>query len=41
MIGFLDASAIKAEGSGLKDAVTGQKSHFLISTLDAGSGNGN
>ncbi|XP_031619594.1 filamin-A isoform X3 [Contarinia nasturtii] len=33
-----DASAVKAEGVGLKDAVTGQKSHFLISTLDAGSG---
>lgn len=35
---FEDASAVKAEGAGLKDAVTGQKSHILISTLDAGSG---
>lgn len=38
MIFFIDPSAIKAEGAGLKDAITGQKSHFLISTLDAGSG---
>lgn len=35
---FSDASAIKAEGPGIKDAVSGQKTHFVISTLDAGSG---
>lgn len=33
-----DASAVKVDGPGLKDAVTGQKSHFNITTLDAGSG---
>lgn len=38
MMDFTDASAVRAEGAGLKDAVTGQKAHFIISTLDAGSG---
>lgn len=33
-----DPSAVKAEGPGLRDAVSGQKTHFIISTLDAGSG---
>lgn len=33
-----DASAVKAEGPGLRDAISGQKTHFIISTLDAGSG---
>lgn len=37
-VNILDASAIKAEGSGLRDAVSGQKTSFIISTLDAGSG---
>lgn len=38
LIQYVDASVVKAEGVGLKDSVTGQKSHFFISTLDAGSG---
>lgn len=37
-ISNVDASAVRAEGAGLKDAVSGQKTHFIISTLDAGSG---
>lgn len=35
---FLDASVVRAEGPGLKDAISGQKAHFFITTLDAGSG---
>lgn len=33
-----DPSACRSDGPGLKDIVTGQKTYFVITTTDAGSG---
>lgn len=34
-----DASIVRADGPGLKNIVTGQKTYFAINTCDAGVGN--
>lgn len=33
-----DPAIVSAQGPGLKDVVTGQKTHFLVNTCDAGTG---